>query len=128
MDIIFELVLPIVFEVFTSALPDFIVACLQHMFNRPPMRNPVMAALGYGILGLLIGGISLLIFPDSFVKSPDIRIFTLFFSPVAAGLMMLSLRAYRIKRGKIATRIESFFYGSLLALGVSAVRYVFANH
>ncbi len=128
MEIIFEIVLPIVLEVLTSSLPDFVIACFQHMFNRPPMRNPVMAALGYGILGLIIGGISLLIFPNSFVKSADIRTFTLILSPIVAGLMMLSLRAYRIKHGKNATRIESFFYGSLLALGVSAVRYVFANH
>ncbi len=128
MGIIIEIILQFALEFLISVIPDMGLACLIHVFKRPPMQSPVLAALGYGVLGLIIGGGSLLVFPNSFTKSTGTRVVTLFLAPIAAGICMTGLRMYRERRGKEAARIESFFFGALLAFGIAAVRSVYAQH
>lgn len=115
-------------EFLITATPDLAVSWIAHVFERPPMRDTCAAALGYGVIGLAIGWISLLVFPDSFIASPGLRLVNLFLSPVAAGGVMCSLGGYREGKGLDVARVDSFLFGFLLALGVAAVRYVYAIH
>ena len=128
MAILLELILQFLIEFLIIVVPDLGLACLAHTFKRPPLRNPVIAAMGYGVLGVIIGGISLLIFPASFAQSSDVRLAILILAPIAAGFLMAFLRVYREKRGKPVSRIESFIFGAIIALGISSVRYVYASH
>jgi hypothetical protein len=86
----------------------------------------VISVLLYFILGLAFGIISLLLFPDPFIKSADIRLIYLFAAPIAAGMVMSLVGRVRDKNGEEPIRLDNFFYGFLFALAMNLVRYYFA--
>ncbi|SDO21064.1 hypothetical protein SAMN05216303_101818 [Rhodoferax sp. OV413] len=98
---------------------------LAEPFRRK--RNPWMAATGYAIFGALFGALSLLLFPAHLVLNHLGQLSNLLLVPVAAGLGMSALGAWRERRGQDALRIDSFSYGYLFALAFALVRFQFAN-
>jgi hypothetical protein len=94
--------------------------------RRPP--NPWLSALGYALLGAVVGAITLWIFPIHFVKSEFWRLVNLFFTPLAAGGCMMLLGAWRAKHGQQVLRIDKFAYGMLFAVCLAGVRYMFGRY
>ncbi len=92
-------------------------------FRRAP--NPWLAALGYTVFGLLVGGLSLLLFPTNLV-APPWRVFNLILTPLAAGGCMALMGAWRRRRGQPVLRIDRFSYGYVFALSLALVRFKFA--
>ena len=112
------------FQMILEALAEIGLHGVANTNRRPP--NPLMAAIGYAVLGAMAGGLSLLIFPHNFVPLPW-RITNMLVTPVASGWMMSALGAWRERRGQDRIRIDRFAYGYLFALGLGLVRYFYAS-
>ena len=114
-----ELLLQIVIEV----LAELGFHSVRESFRREP--NPVLALIGYLLLGLMAGGLSLLVAPQLLIAE-NLRVANLAFSPVLAGLAMMALGAWRARRGDALARIDRFLYGYCFALCIAIVRFRFA--
>ena len=114
-----EMLLQLVMEL----LAEFGVHSMRESFRREP--NPLLALIGYLLLGLLAGGLSLLLAPQ-FLIAQNLRLPNLAFAPVLAGLAMMALGAWRAWRGEEPVRIDRFLYGYCFALAIAAVRFKFA--
>ena len=92
---------------------------------KPP--SPWVLAFGCVLLGAMVGGVSLLIFSASWIHSPLARGVNLVLAPVAGGLAMAAMGAWRAKRGQMAIPLDRFTYGFAFAFGITAVRFVGAG-
>ena len=95
-------------------------------FRSARQVSPWVAALGGIVYGGVIGGISLWIFPVAYLSAPWARILNLAVTPLAAGLAMSLMGAWRRRRGEDLVRLDRFSYGVLFALSTALVRYAFA--
>jgi len=135
MEIIAELLLSVLgfvaeiaLQVGLELIAEFGFRAVREPFRGARIENPVLAALGYALFGALAGGLSLLLFPNSFIAARSARIANLLITPVAAGALMALLGAWRRRRGDELMRLDRFAYGMVFAFAMSAVRFVFANH
>jgi hypothetical protein len=129
-DFILEL-LGILFEAFfeyiLAAIWAFLSRAFKAVFNPQEAPNRFFVFFSYFLLGLLTGGISLLFFPHRLVRPSRIPGASLIVSPLVAGLMMSLTGSALRRREKNVTRIESFDYGFLFALGLALVRFLWAT-
>jgi len=129
MEIIFEVLFSFVGEfllqVFAEALVELGLHSVREPFRRPP--NPWLAAVGYALFGAIAGGISLWILPTLLVHSHSMQLMNVVLTPIAAGLAMMAMGAWRRRRDQELIRIDKFAYGYLFALGMALVRFNFGN-
>ncbi len=129
MEIIFEVLFSFIGEfllqVFMEALAEMGLHSMREPFRRPP--NPWLAAIGYALLGAIAGAISLLILPTLLVHSHSMQLTNVVLTPIAAGLAMMAMGAWRRRRDEELIRLDKFAYGYLFALGMALVRFNFGN-
>lgn len=89
--------------------------------------GPLLASIGYGLLGAAVGGLSLLAFPEHFIESLSWRRVNLIATPVLAGAAMSAVGWLRRRQGKETVRLDHFAYGFIFAFGMALVRYLFAG-
>ena len=118
-----EFLLPFIGELFL----DIGIRSLGEPFMARERRNPFLAGLGYSLLGLIFGGVSLLIFPYAFVRSETFHGINLLITPVLSGLGMCALGWLRRRRGEPVLRLDSFLYGFLFAFMMALVRFVYTT-
>ena len=124
LEFLFEVFGEFLFQILLEALAEAGLHALSDPLRKPP--NPWLAALGYLLMGTLVGGASVLVFPLNMVPVPW-RITNLLVTPVAAGVMMSALGAWRERRGQDRIRIDRFSYGYLFAFGLALVRFYAGN-
>ncbi len=122
--IIIEIFGELILQVLIEALIELGFHALAAPFRKPP--NPWMAGIGYGVFGVIAGGLSLLAFPHHMVSEPW-RIVNVIAVPIAAGLCMCLMGKWRQHRGQEVLRIDRFAYGYLFALSFALVRYLYAK-
>ena len=131
MEFIAELLLQVILEFLLPLLGELFIEVglrsLGEPFVNREARNPVLAGIGYSLLGLILGGLSLLVFPDSFVRSERFHGINLLITPVLGGLGMSALGWLRRRQGQTLLRLDSFIYGFLFAFMMALVRFVFTN-
>ena len=129
MEIIFEVLFSFIGEfllqVLLEALAELGLHSMREPFRRPP--NPWLAAIGYAILGAIAGGLSLLILPTLFVQSHSLQLMNVVLTPIAAGLAMMAIGAWRRRRDQEVIRLDKFAYGYLFALAMALVRFNFGS-
>jgi hypothetical protein len=118
-----EMVLQIVAEAFA----ELGVRSMREPFRLPEPLHPALAAIGYAIFGAMAGAISLWLFPSLFISAGWQRMLNLLLTPIAAGLAMGALGAWRRRRGEVLIRLDRFGYGFLFALAMAIVRYVWGH-
>ena len=74
-----------------------------------------------------MGGVSLWVFPKSFIVKPEYRILNLFITPIIAGYAMALIGRRRRKKGQNLIKLDSFSYGALFALSTALVRFFFTK-
>lgn len=124
---ILELILEAAGEYILAAIWDLLLRTAAEISDTSGPRDPVLAACGYLLLGLITGGLSLLFLPYRLIRHSRIPGASLILSPLITGLMMALTGKIRRRREKTVTRIESFGYGFAFALGVAAVRFFWAK-
>lgn len=131
LEILFEFFIQIVLEFFLQVFGELLIELglrsLAEPFGEREARSPVLAFIGYAILGLIAGGISLLVFPHAFVRSTKLHGISLLISPVLAGGAMSLFGAWRRRRGEKLLRLDSFAYGFIFAFGMALVRFLFTD-
>jgi hypothetical protein len=120
MEIIFELILQIAFE----GLAELGWRSGEEVFARRRVRNPWLAGFGTLMFGVIAGLLSLLVFREHFIKDSALRVLSLIFTPLLAGLVMWAIGRWRMRRQLDSIRLESFAHGYLFALGMGLIRYV----
>lgn len=111
-------------QVVGEALLNLGLHAVAEPFRRP--ANPWLAALGYSILGGLLGVVSLFVVPHLLVGTTW-RVTNLVLTPIAVGGLMAGVGAWRARRGQAVLRIDRFACGYLFALAVALVRFVAAE-
>ena len=124
LEALLEFVAEVLLQIVGEALAELGVRSVGHVLSSERPRNPLLAALGYVILGASLGGLSLLAWPEALVPDPRLRLLYLFLSPAVAGLLMASVGAVLRRRGKVSIRLESFAFGFLFAFSLSLVRFL----
>lgn len=121
-----ELIFEILLEVFVEGLFELGLYSVQATRNKE--RNPVLAFVGYVIVGIICGFISLLIFKDYFITSKNLMIINLFLSPLIAGGLFVLLDRYRTKKGSEEVQLGKFLYGFIFAFMIALVRYIYFKY
>ena len=134
MEILAEILLQLLFLLFevllefaVTLLVDLGLHSLKQTTAKREDRNPIFAGIGYALLGLIFGGVSLLIFPDAFARSESFHGINLVISPVLAGLGMAGIGWLLERSGKRRLRLDSFLYGFIFAFPMALVRFFFTS-
>ena len=120
--IVGELCLQIVFEV----LADFGLKSLAETM-RAKKRNPALAFVGFVLLGIIAGGLSLLLFRHHLLKPHWLRVTWLVIMPLVVGKVMSLIGSFWETKHRERTRLETFINGWAFALAMGLVRFFFAK-
>jgi hypothetical protein len=129
MEILFEILFEFFGEFLLQVLAQAFIEIGWHALFEPFRKQPSpwLAAVGYAIFGAVIGGLSLLVFPHYMVADKNLRVLNAALSPIAAGLSMAAMGAWRARRGQAVLRVDKFSYGYVFALSWGLVRFWFAG-
>ncbi len=125
LEFLVEVVGEFVLQLFLELLVEMGFQSLAAPFRKE--RSPALAALGHCLFGLVIGGISLWLFPQHLVASPTLRWLNLIVTPVLVGLSLMVVGEWRKRRGQIQLRLDTFAYAYLFAMSLAVVRFFGAN-
>ncbi|MFZ1606885.1 MAG: hypothetical protein WAT63_06385 [Rhodoferax sp.] len=123
----------LLFEVFGEFLLQVVVEALlqggMHTLAAPFQKqsSPWRAGTAYLVFGAVVGGISVWVLPNYLMSNPQWRVFNAACTPVAAGLCIAALGAWRARRGQAVLRIDKFAYGYLFALAFGLMRFWLAQ-
>lgn len=120
-----ELFLEVLFEFAGEALLDLALRAIAEVFETARFTSPVLASVGYTLLGASTGGLSLFIFPHPLVHPSRLHGINLLVSPIVTGLVMSLIGSILSRQGKKVVQIESFGYGFAFAFGMALIRYFF---
>lgn len=127
LEVLAQILFEFILQIFGELLLALGVRALKEPLKKREERDLGFAFVGYSLLGLAIGGLSLLIFPHSFAHNPQARNIGLLLIPLLSGLVMAGLGWLHIRQGKRQIRLDSFSYGSICAFGIAIVRFKFAT-
>ena len=117
-----EICLQIVFEV----LADFGLKSFAETM-RAKKRNPILAFVGFALLGIIAGGLSLLLFRNHLLKPHWLRVTWLVIMPLMVGKVMSLIGSFWETKHRERTRLETFINGWAFALAMGLVRFFFAK-
>ena len=120
-DLLFEVFFQVVVE---EAVVALIMRSLRNVFEETTAINPILATIGYLLLGSAFGLASVRLFPHPFFQPSKFHGISLVISPVITGLVMSQVGIMLRRKGKQAVRIESFGYGFTFALGLAIIRFI----
>ena len=120
-----EIVGEFLLELLVALISRALVAVFGPFSDEEPDR--VLTIVGYMILGLFAGAVSLILFPHPLVHPSRLHGISLIVTPTLTGALM-SLVGFSLRRyGKRPVRIESFTYGFGFAIGLTVVRFLFVR-
>lgn len=123
-----EFLIEVVGEFLLQAVGELLLElglnALAEPFQREP--KPWLAVLGYGLLGALLGGVSLWFFPQHMVPH-GWRPLNLVLTPVMVGGLMMLMGRWRARRGQPGLRLDRFGCGFVFAFTLALVRFIFAT-
>jgi hypothetical protein len=124
-----EFILELFGEFLIQAILEGLVEAGFHSLAAPFQKEPSpwLAAFGYALLGGLLGGLSLLVFPTHMVSSHGLRVLNLIIVPLLVGGMMVLMGQWRAKRGQQIKRLDRFGYGYVFALSLGMMRFIWAQ-
>jgi hypothetical protein len=119
-----ELLFEVLFQLFLESIVALITRSIQNLFEESGPASPVLAAIGYLLLGAGLGLASVFVFPHHIFRPSRFHGVSLLISPLVTGLIMSQVGTLLHRKGKETVRIESFAYGFMFALGWAVVRFV----
>lgn len=119
-----ELLFEVFFQVVVEAVVALIVRSVRNVFEETNAINPILATIGYLLLGSAFGLASVRLFPHPFFQPSKFHGVSLVISPPITGMVMSQVGTMLRRKGKQAVRIESFGYGFTFALGVAIICFI----
>ena len=126
MEILVELVVQLVLEVFGEILLEFGLEAFKGAFGRQN-RSPRVATLGYLCLGAAIGVLSLWLLPERMLRPGPIPGLSVVIVPLIGGVVMHLWGSFRRSRGHSTTNLATFYGGAALLLSYCLVRVLWAR-
>jgi len=125
MEFLFEILGEFILQFLGEVLLEMGLQALAAPFRKE--SSAWLAAVGYAVFGAVLGALSLLAFPNYLMADKSLRVANAALSPIAAGLGMAAVGAWREKRGQVVLRIDRFSYGYVFALAFGLIRFWFAG-
>jgi hypothetical protein len=125
MELLFELLAEFVLQIVFEALAEIGFHSLKNTLRNE--RNPVLSTIGFFLWGGIAGGISLWLFPHSFIASHSLRLFNLVLTPLIAGLLMMQAGKVRERRGHDLVGLDRFGYAFAFAFAMALIRLIFTK-
>ena len=122
-----EVIFEAVFEFALEAAFDLIFRAIAEVFEISEFNNPLLACVGYVLLGAATGGLSLLLYPYPLFHPSRVHGISLLVSPILTGLAMWQVGSLLRTKNKKVIRIESFWYGFTFAAGMALARFCFTK-
>lgn len=126
-ELVAEFVVQVIFEWAVAAIADLLLRAIGLVSEDPVIQNQTLAYVGYWVFGIVMGAISLEVFPRHIVHPARIHGISLLLTPVATGLLMAATGAVLRRYNKKPLQLESFGCGFAFAFGMAAVRLLFAK-
>lgn len=117
-EILFELFLELVIQI----IADIGIFETRERTERRP-SNPLLVFLGYAFIAAAAGMLSLKLFPEHMIQSPDLRILNLILTPICAGLAMSWIGQRRRSLMQEPLRLDTFITGAGFALIIGLIRH-----
>jgi hypothetical protein len=127
LETVFELILELLIQIGGEFFFELGLRSLGETIAPRGERSPILAGFGYALLGLIAGGLSLLIFPNYFVRSERLHGISLLVSPVLAGFGMAGFGWLLEHTGQRRLRLDSFVYGFIFAFPMAIVRFIYTS-
>lgn len=127
MEFLIEILLEFLVEGIVQLLVEAGVRGIANVLQLEKPRNPWLAGFGYCLIACVISGLSLYVHPTHFIKNPELRMANLLFTPIVIGWLMGLRGKMLVKRGKVAIRIDTFYFGFLFAFVFALIRFVGAQ-
>lgn len=121
-EIVVALLSEVVFGVAGEVLLELGFESLASPFRDRKRSNPILAAIGFVVLGGLLGWTSTVSFPRRLIAEPLLPGASLVLSPLASGAVMQWFGVMQMSRGKSPTRLATFWGGALLAFAFALTR------
>ena len=118
------MLLELIFEIIAEIVFAFGWEGLAHSMRRRQNANPVLAGLGYAVVGALAGGLSILILPRRLLPAGGIKGASLVLTPLVTGLLMKTYGDFRRQRGHTTTGLATFWGGAIFAFSMALVRFL----
>jgi hypothetical protein len=122
-----EVIAEFLLELTGEAIFSLALRAIGEVFVDSQVVRPVLATIGYLLLGAMTGGSSVLLFPHPLVPPSRIHGISLLVSPVATGFAMSRIGAALRGRGRRTTPLETFGYGFAFAFGMALIRFFFVK-
>ncbi len=108
-----EVIFEALFEFALEAAFDLISRAIAEVFEISELNNPLLACVGYVLLGGATGGLSLLLYPHPLFHPSRVHGISLLVGPILTGLAMRSVRSCGRKTRR---SFESRVFGTDLPL------------
>jgi hypothetical protein len=112
-----------VFEILGEVLLELGFAAFKAAYDRANW-NPVIASVGYLLLGGAFGAGFVWLLPYRLVPPGPFPGISIMLAPLASGLAMYALGKYRRAHGHTTTNLATFHGGAAFAFGASLVRFL----
>ena len=127
MELLFDLLFSFAGEFLVQFLFELGFRALVEPFRGDRPTNVLLALLGYVLLGLLGGAISLLLVPQHLIDPVALRYANLAITPIMLGLAFEWMGKRREQKGKQKRLLDRFSYGFAFALTMGLIRLAFAK-
>ena len=119
-----EFILELVFDVALEFLVEFSWESVAHSVRRREAANPFIAAVGYALIGSVIGVVSLSVIPRRLLPTGGVRGASLAISPLVTGMLMRAYGEARRRRDLATTSLATFWGGATFAFFMALVRFL----
>jgi hypothetical protein len=118
-----EILLETGIEIAGEALASLLTRATSKLFKSISDFNPVANTFALGMLGTLVGFLSVVTYPHPLVHPSRIHGISVIVSPLITGFVMSQLGRLLRNHGRKVMPIESFGYGFVFAFAMALVRF-----
>ena len=115
-----ELILELILGLFGEALLD---GALLLAGESDRAQRTALKMFLFALIGAAVGWVTLLIFPEHFIRNAQWRLAYLVVSPFVAAWLFSILGNVRARKGKRVSAVEEFWPAFAFALALAVVRY-----
>lgn len=126
-EVIFEFIFGVIGEVISQFIfeigAEFGIVSIKEAFQRTEEPNSILSIVGLVILGLLLGFVSALIYPEKILSKHHLTGIGFVILPIVTGLTSNIFGNWRREKGKYTSYLATFWGGFFFSLSWVAVRW-----
>lgn len=128
MEIVIEALVWFLVEVVGSVIGELLLELgfetLASPFLKERDSNPILAAIGFVLLGALLGWVTTWSYPNRLIANPPVPGASLVLIPLLSGAAMQWFGAHQRKQKRETSWLATFWGGALLAFACALTRFI----